>query len=97
MLQVWVRLFWIVLYKVQVFDQGEEHSVISVVSTTLCEEVYLDYQGLFCFRHDRERRTKERQSDDVSHRNLIRQSAEESWKRHAYRLAHPAYADGRVW
>ncbi|XP_064595909.1 uncharacterized protein LOC135462616 [Liolophura sinensis] len=48
-------------------------------------------------RQDRERRTKERKSDDVSHRNLIRQSAEESWKRHAYRLAHPAYADGRVW
>ena len=44
-----------------------------------------------------ERRQKERAKNEEAHRNLIRQSYQESQERHAYRLAHPAYADGRIW
>ena len=49
------------------------------------------------FREDRKTRLKMRQAEDTAHRTLIINTAEESWKRHAYRLAHPAYADGRIW
>lgn len=42
-------------------------------------------------------RQRAQAAEDQAHRRLIQQNAEESWKRHAYRLAHPAYADGRIW
>ncbi|XP_070178677.1 uncharacterized protein [Littorina saxatilis] len=42
-------------------------------------------------------RQQARAAEDRAHRQLIQQNAEETWKRHAYRLAHPAYADGRIW
>ncbi|XP_046575861.1 uncharacterized protein LOC124283880 [Haliotis rubra] len=48
-------------------------------------------------RQDQETRVKARRAEDAAHRALIQQNTEESWKRHAYRLAHPAYADGRIW
>ena len=37
------------------------------------------------------------QAEQASHRRLIQQSYQESQERHAYRLANPAYADGRIW
>jgi len=40
---------------------------------------------------------KQRAKDDAAHRSLIINTTEAQWKRHAYRLAHPAYADGRIW
>ncbi|XP_050399775.2 uncharacterized protein LOC126817009 isoform X1 [Patella vulgata] len=48
-------------------------------------------------RQDMEERLRQRKKDDAAHRQLIQHNTEESWKRHAYRLAHPAYADGRIW
>lgn len=48
-------------------------------------------------RQDMVARQKVRAAEDRAHRLLIQQNTEESWKRHAYRLAHPAYADGRIW
>ncbi|XP_052705898.1 uncharacterized protein LOC128181513 isoform X2 [Crassostrea angulata] len=48
-------------------------------------------------QEDLELRTKLRQKEEQEHRRLIQRTTEESWKRHAYRLAHPAYADGRIW
>lgn len=42
-------------------------------------------------------RQRARAAEDRAYRQLIQQNTEESWKRHAYRLAHPAYADGRIW
>ncbi|KAK7476888.1 hypothetical protein BaRGS_00031891, partial [Batillaria attramentaria] len=48
-------------------------------------------------RQDMVARQKARAAEDRAHRLLIQQNTEESWKRHAYRLAHPAYADGRIW
>ncbi|KAL5017295.1 hypothetical protein ScPMuIL_006884 [Solemya velum] len=48
-------------------------------------------------KEDMARRVSTRKQEDAAHQSLIRQNAEESWKRHAYRLAHPAYADGRIW
>ncbi|XP_071098335.1 uncharacterized protein [Haliotis cracherodii] len=48
-------------------------------------------------RQDQETRLQARRAEDAAHRALILQNTEESWKRHAYRLAHPAYADGRIW
>ncbi|XP_052803318.1 uncharacterized protein LOC128233605 [Mya arenaria] len=46
---------------------------------------------------DREKRQKLRDKEESEHRTLIINTTEASWKRHAYRLAHPAYADGRIW
>lgn len=43
------------------------------------------------------RRKHEQAEHDRAHRALIRKSYKESQERHAYRLAHPAYADGRIW
>ncbi|XP_076439016.1 uncharacterized protein LOC143277925 [Babylonia areolata] len=48
-------------------------------------------------RRDVAARQKARAAEDRATRQLIQQNTEESWKRHAYRLAHPAYADGRIW
>ncbi|KAK3586423.1 hypothetical protein CHS0354_017066 [Potamilus streckersoni] len=48
-------------------------------------------------RKEVEERLKQRRQEDQAHQLLIQRSTEESWKRHAYRLAHPAYADGRIW
>lgn len=48
-------------------------------------------------QEDLELRMKLRQKEEQEHRRLIQRTTEESWKRHAYRLAHPAYADGRIW
>ena len=44
-----------------------------------------------------EKRVKERRKDAAAHQALVNQSYQESQARHAYRLAHPAYADGRIW
>ncbi|CAD5124638.1 DgyrCDS12907 [Dimorphilus gyrociliatus] len=44
-----------------------------------------------------ERRKLEQIKLDKEHRDLIQRSYRESQERHAYRLAHPAYADGRIW
>ncbi|XP_063437505.1 uncharacterized protein LOC134718750 [Mytilus trossulus] len=46
---------------------------------------------------DFELRQKQKQQEAKEYRSLIQRTTEESWKRHAYRLAHPAYADGRIW
>ncbi|XP_045210363.2 uncharacterized protein LOC123561819 [Mercenaria mercenaria] len=46
---------------------------------------------------DRETRQKLRAREEAEHKTLIINTTEASWKRHAYRLAHPAYADGRIW
>nr|XP_022345878.1 uncharacterized protein LOC111138293 [Crassostrea virginica]XP_022345879.1 uncharacterized protein LOC111138293 [Crassostrea virginica] len=48
-------------------------------------------------QEDLELRLKLRQREEREHQRLIQRTTEESWKRHAYRLAHPAYADGRIW
>ncbi|XP_062588751.1 uncharacterized protein LOC134250409 isoform X1 [Saccostrea cucullata] len=48
-------------------------------------------------KEDLELRMKLRQKEEQDLRRLIQRTTEESWKRHAYRLAHPAYADGRIW
>ena len=48
-------------------------------------------------REDFEHRQKLKQKDAQEYRSLIQRTTEETWKRHAYRLAHPAYADGRIW
>ncbi|XP_056005417.1 uncharacterized protein LOC125659591 isoform X1 [Ostrea edulis] len=48
-------------------------------------------------REDQEMRNKLRRKEEQDLRRLIQRSTEESWKRHAYCLAHPAYADGRIW
>ncbi|XP_025083542.1 uncharacterized protein LOC112557745 isoform X2 [Pomacea canaliculata] len=48
-------------------------------------------------RQDMAERQRARAAEDRAYRQLIQQNTEESWKRHAYRLAHPAYADGRIW
>ena len=42
-------------------------------------------------------RSAARRQEEVAHRALIERSYLESQARHAYRLAHPAYADGRIW
>ena len=42
-------------------------------------------------------RLKTRRTEEAAHQRLIHQSYQESQERHAYRLAHPAYADGRIW
>ena len=52
---------------------------------------------LFFHRHDMELRMTERRKEEVAHQILIQESYQESQDRHAYRLAHPAYADGRIW
>ena len=52
---------------------------------------------MFSNREEMERRHVERSKEQAAHRDLIRQSYLESQARHAYRLAHPAYADGRIW
>ena len=44
-----------------------------------------------------ELRMNERRKDEMAHQILIQESYRESQERHAYRLAHPAYADGRIW
>lgn len=44
-----------------------------------------------------ERRIAQRKKDEAAHRSLVAQSYQESQARHAYRLANPAYADGRIW
>ena len=44
-----------------------------------------------------ELRSKEKKREEAAHRALIERSYRESQARHAYRLAHPAYADGRIW
>ncbi|KAL4228631.1 hypothetical protein ACF0H5_011679 [Mactra antiquata] len=46
---------------------------------------------------DQEKRSRLRAKEESAHRTLIVNTTEASWKRHAYRLAHPAYADGRIW
>ncbi|CAC5367795.1 unnamed protein product [Mytilus coruscus] len=48
-------------------------------------------------KEDFELRQKQKQQEAKEYRSLIQRTTEESWKRHAYRLAHPAYADGRIW
>lgn len=60
--------------------------------------LYHQMISLLCYnREDLELRTKLRQKEEQEHRRLIQRTTEESWKRHAYRLALPAYADGRIW
>lgn len=46
---------------------------------------------------EREVRMKVRVQEEAAHKTLIINTTEASWKRHAYRLANPAYADGRIW
>ncbi|KAK2151612.1 hypothetical protein LSH36_357g02082 [Paralvinella palmiformis] len=48
-------------------------------------------------RKDIKDRLQKRLKEDKEHQKLINQSYYTSQKRHAYRLAHPAYADGRIW
>lgn len=48
-------------------------------------------------RADIARRQRERQQEQDCHESLLKRSYQESQDRHAYRLAHPAYADGRIW
>ena len=48
-------------------------------------------------RVEMSRRAADRAQDEAAHRKLLRQNYVESQARHAYRLANPAYADGRIW
>ena len=52
---------------------------------------------LWEFRSEMKRRAAEQAKDEAAHRLHIQESYAESQARHAYRLAHPAYADGRIW
>ena len=48
-------------------------------------------------RDEMKRRAADRAKDDVRYRQMLRKNYAESQARHAYRLANPAYADGRIW
>ena len=61
-----------------------------------CIHIPIHY-ALLCYREDLEDRLKLKKKLEQEDRSLIQRKTEEQWKRHAYRLAHPAYADGRIW
>ncbi|XP_060072518.1 uncharacterized protein LOC132552338 [Ylistrum balloti] len=69
--------------------------LISPVKVNVDDEANTESQAKA--REDLENRRKLQQQEDKDHRRLIQRTTDESWKRHAYRLAHPAYADGRIW
>ncbi|XP_033725750.1 uncharacterized protein LOC117315599 [Pecten maximus] len=69
--------------------------LISPVKVKVDDEANTESQAKA--REDQELRRKQQTQEDRDHRRLIQRTTEESWKRHAYRLAHPAYADGRIW
>ena len=83
----------------------ERHS--NIVSTLLepIQDVSLTRQNIYAvdnrllspIRQDIAQRTQEKKREEAAHRALIEKSYVESQARHAYRLAHPAYADGRIW
>ncbi|ESP02588.1 hypothetical protein LOTGIDRAFT_171908 [Lottia gigantea] len=85
---------------IQFFQQGEakifgQPFLISRIQVKLHDSASLEAEQKA--RKDMEERLKQRKIDEAAHRQLILHNTEESWKRHAYRLAHPAYADGRIW
>ncbi|OWF49630.1 uncharacterized protein LOC110451468 [Mizuhopecten yessoensis] len=69
--------------------------LISPVKVKVDDEANTESQAKA--REDQEERLKQQRQDDRDHRRLIQRTTDETWKRHAYRLAHPAYADGRIW
>ena len=64
------------------------HSIYSMIKSD---------RFVIVIRQDIENRSKAKQKEEAAHRALIERSYQESQARHAYRLAHPAYADGRIW
>ncbi|KAK3094982.1 hypothetical protein FSP39_008700 [Pinctada imbricata] len=85
---------------VEFFHNGEAKvfgQAFSISRVKIQIDDQVDAQTAAKAREDLEMRMQQKKKEEQEHRSLIQRKTEESWKRHAYRLAHPAYADGRIW
>ena len=72
-----------------------QEQAIKIGITLFKKTIYIAF--VTSFRQDLQNRLEQRKTEEAKHRALIRKRYAESQARHAYRLAHPAYADGRIW